>query len=140
MQKFFFSLLLIVERMLLFKNKVVVNKIVRLMDVTDLFAFVTRLKFKDLISDEKLAALKSLELDLIIKIGDEVEGLEQLAVTAKLGLISAEFSADVYNETLLSGFWEVLYKLDTTNFSVSRIFLNGTKEMNMYPLFFRLIF
>jgi hypothetical protein len=129
LQLWAFRLLLLIERIFLFRNRTVVENIVSLGDISNSFAFVTRLKFGDNISQEKLNAIKALNLDLIIKVGDEVEGMEQLADASRLGLVSTEYSADVHNESVLSGFWEVLYKLDTTNFSISRIHSNRTKEV-----------
>ena len=129
------KILLGVERIFLFRNKNVVSQIIGQYALADLFKNVNYINQNDLIKND-LSKLNNVDVDLIIKIGDEIKDLYRLASLSKVGLISANFSPKENSLAILAGFWEVFYKEDTTVFSVVRI-LEAASEVSLLECCFQ---
>ncbi|MBC7419429.1 MAG: hypothetical protein H7328_01760 [Bdellovibrio sp.] len=120
-----FKLILLCEQIILFRNRQIVSNMIKIFDLRENFSTIMSVNLKEL--NEKTGEtnlsteLLKCNFDLILKMADGTENIAILNQFAKIGLISAKFSEDSSNENLLSGFWEVLNKYDTTSFNVNHI-------------------
>ncbi len=129
-----FKLILLIERIILFRNVHIVKHIIKSFDIREHFESVIELSQAELLSGEgpgqqRHPALPESNFDLILKIGNEPDSMSGFIKYSNLGMVSAAFSGDVKNENLLSGFWEVFYQADTTNFTVSQVFESRAKKI-----------
>ena len=131
---FLFRVILVTERLFLFRNKKIVNHIVSHHDISSLFKMNIRLTSNEVV-EAKLDKLAGTDIDLIIKLGDEIEKFSNLERFSKVGLISANFTPEGAGAARLAGFWEVFYKQNSTIFSVYHILKNGSKVGLLQCLF-----
>lgn len=124
--RFLFRLIVLIERVLLLKNKQHHDHLQR---------FDVRNAFPNIVVQEMSALetgpTQTANLDLIVAFGADAipSGLQNYS---KMGLIAASHSSDHTNEDSLSGFWEVYLRRDVTGFSIMRFRPGeGTPEILM---------
>lgn len=131
---FLFRIILETERLFLFRSRRVVNHMISRHEISSLFRRVTEIASFDLKAGN-LKDLVGLDLDIVITLGDEIEGVYTLSPLAKIGLLSANFTPAGTSQNYLAGFWEVFYKFDCTPFKINRIHADGKEEGLLQCLF-----
>jgi hypothetical protein len=79
------------------------------------------------LNEPDAAAIKNLDLDLLIAFGTEVL-LEDPLTVARLGILFVDYAEGCVRPDALAGFWETYFRMDTTAFAVRRGTSAGGRE------------
>ncbi len=128
------QLILATEWLFLLRSRRIVSRILNRCEISSLFMRSLEVNAED-IKSGSLQKLSEVSVDLIVNLGDKVEGLGHFSKLSRLGVLDAEYTPQGVNSSFLAGFWEVFHKLDNSVFRISRVHENGHQEGLLECLF-----
>ncbi|MBY0385796.1 hypothetical protein K2X05_11625, partial [bacterium] len=130
----FLQIILATEWLFLLRSRRIVSRILNRCEISSLFMSSFEVNAEEIKSDS-LQKLSHLRVDLIVTLGDQVEGLGHFSKLSRLGILVADYTPQGVNSSFLAGFWEVFHKLDNSVFRISRVHENGHQEGLLECLF-----